>query len=107
MAEEKPSAEHSEGAASLSPTRLERVALRLEGMNLAEYARLFDRPARLMLLNFLAGLARGLGAAVGFAVLSALLVYVLHSAVVTNLPVVGQFLADIVRLVQFNLRVAG
>lgn len=86
--------------------RLASLATSLERMNLAEYAALYERPYRLLFINFLAGLARGLGAAVGFALVSALLVYALQSTLVRHLPLVGDFLADIVRLVQFNLRVA-
>lgn len=86
--------------------RFASLAGNLERMHLAEYAALYERPYRLLFINFLAGLARGLGAALGFAVISALLVYALQSALVRHLPLVGDFLADIVRLVQFNLRVA-
>ncbi len=86
--------------------RLERLAGSLERMHLAEYAALYDRPYRLLFFNFAAGVARGLGTGLGFALVSALLVYVLQSALLRNLPLVGDFLADIVRLVQFNLRVA-
>jgi hypothetical protein len=45
--------------------KVEELAYYLERMRLAEYIQLFNRPWRLMWLNFLAGLARGVGIAVG------------------------------------------
>ncbi|MHB9094685.1 MAG: DUF5665 domain-containing protein [Eubacteriales bacterium] len=77
----------------------------MEKMKLAEYVELLNRPARLFYINFLAGLARGLGMAVGFTILGALLIYSLRQLQVLNLPVIGGLIAEIVRIVQTNLRV--
>lgn len=80
-----------------------RLAAALERMRLAEYIELLERPRRLIALNFIAGLARGLGIAVGFSLLGALVLVLLRRTLMLNLPVVGTFIADLVRIVQSQL----
>lgn len=85
----------------------ERVAALTEAIekaSLAEYIALARRPWRMVWLHFLAGIARGLGMAVGFTILGALVIYALQHVVVGNLPVIGSALADLVRLIQLELR---
>lgn len=83
--------------------QLEKLALMLERMNLADLIALQHNPWRLMWLNFLAGSARGVGLGFGFAILSAGLLYILRGLMMANLPVIGDFIATIVRLVEHNL----
>ena len=74
-------------------------------MKLAEYVDLLNRPWRLFYINFMSGLYRGLGIAVGFTLLSAVILILLQRLVVLNLPGVSSFIAEIVRLVQLQLKV--
>jgi hypothetical protein len=92
------------------PALLQRLAVKvadltmaMEKMDLAEYLALVNRPVRLMYINFIAGIARGFGFAVGFALLGAILVYLLKQIVVLNLPVIGDFIADLVEIVQYQI----
>jgi len=85
--------------------KIEELGTAMEKMKLAEYVELLNRPARLFYLNFFAGIARGLGMAVGFTILGAFIIYTLQRLQVLNLPVIGEFIADIVKIVQNNLRV--
>ena len=83
--------------------KVEELAFYLERMRLAEYIALFSRPWRLMWLNFLAGLARGVGIAIGGTLLAALLFILLNELAILNLPVIGDFIAELVRIVQGQL----
>ncbi len=85
--------------------KIDELGIALEKMKLAEYVELLNRPARLFYINFFAGIARGLGMAVGFTILGALLIYTLQRLQVLNLPVIGGLIAEIVKIVQSNLRV--
>ncbi len=85
--------------------KIEELGVALEKMKLAEYVELLNNPTRLFYLNFFAGIARGLGMAVGFTILGALLLYTLQQLQVLNLPVIGELIAQIVKIVQSNLRV--
>ncbi|HBQ29277.1 membrane protein [Peptococcaceae bacterium SCADC1_2_3] len=83
--------------------QINELALNMEKMKLAEYVNLLENPRRLLYINFIAGVARGLGIAVGFAILGAVIIYVLQRIVALNLPVIGKFIAEIVTIVQTNL----
>lgn len=84
--------------------KIDELGVALEKMKLAEYVELLNRPSRLFYINFFAGIARGLGMAVGFTILGALLIYTLQRLEVLNIPVIGGLIAEIVRIVQLNLR---
>lgn len=79
--------------------KTEELINRMESLRLAEYVEMLHDPKRLWKVNFLAGLARGLGAAVGFTVLGAVVLYLLQRLVLLNLPLIGDFIAELVRLV--------
>ncbi|WP_027718166.1 DUF5665 domain-containing protein [Desulfovirgula thermocuniculi] len=83
--------------------RVRELALNTEKMKLAEYVELLERPWRLLYINFLAGLARGVGMMIGFALLGAVIIIVLQRLVMLNLPLIGSFIAEIVSIVQKRL----
>jgi len=84
--------------------RIEGLAYAMEKMKLAEYVDLLDHPRRLLWINFISGVARGFGIAVGFSVLTALAVMLVRELNLINLPLIGRFVAEIVRFVQSDLR---
>ncbi|MBC7076391.1 MAG: hypothetical protein H5T98_10080 [Syntrophomonadaceae bacterium] len=84
-------------------TRVDRLADSMEKMRLAEYVEMIDRPRRLLYINFLLGVARGFGMAIGFTVLAALVIYLLQKLIMFNMPIIGDFIADIVKIVQEQL----
>lgn len=79
--------------------KTEELISRMEKLHLAEYVEVLQNPRRLWRLNFFAGIARGLGMAVGFTILGAIALYLLQKLVTLNLPLIGDFIADIVRIV--------
>lgn len=83
--------------------RLEHVAQRMEQMHLERYLRYVHNWKRRLLMDFLGGIARGVGFSVGFTVLGALLLYILRNIALANLPVIGEFLAELVRIVEQKL----
>ena len=58
---------------------------------------------RRLFLDLVGGVARGVGFSIGFTVLGALLLYVLQHIALANLPIIGKFLAELVRIVESNL----
>jgi hypothetical protein len=83
--------------------KIERLSVAMEKMRLAEYVYLLEHPWRLMYINLIAGIARGVGIAIGFTILGAVLVYVLRNLVAANLPGIGRFIAEVVRMVELHL----
>jgi hypothetical protein len=80
--------------------RVARLLQEIDKFNIAEYMELLNSPRRFFWVNFLGGVARGLGAALGATVFAAIVIFILQRIVVLNLPVIGDFIAEIVRIVQ-------
>ena len=87
----------------LMAKRMEEHLRVLEQLQLTEYLRYVQDTRRLMRTQFVSGLFRGMGMAVGFTLLGAVLVVVLQALAQRNLPVIGDFLAQIVAIVQSRL----
>ncbi len=75
------------------------LARQMEKFNYNEYANYLSSPSRFIFVNFLGGLIRGFGIALGATIMAALALYILQRIVVLNLPVIGDFLAELVRIV--------
>ena len=89
--------------ASLAARQMDRWLASMERLRLAEYVRYVDDRKRLFWSSFVGGMARGVGMAVGFTILGAVLVLILQDLAKHNLPVIGDFLAQIVSVVQKRL----
>lgn len=83
---------------------LEEFSLRLEKASVAEYVEFWRNPKRVFLANLLAGLARGVGTAIGLTVVGAAVVYFLGRLAALNLPLIGEFIAELTRIVRYELR---
>ncbi|USB34518.1 DUF5665 domain-containing protein [Paenibacillus sp. YPG26] len=75
----------------------------LEKSRIMEYTQLMVRPWKLIWLNLLSGASRGVGIAIGFTFFAATIIYFLQALGALNLPIVGDYIADIVRIVQRQL----
>ncbi|KHO62726.1 membrane protein [Thermoanaerobacter sp. YS13] len=83
--------------------QLDQMSEMMEKMKIADYVELMQSPYRLLWLNFIGGVARGFGIAVGFTILGAIVLYILQKLVVLNLPLIGSIIADIVKIVNQKL----
>ncbi len=86
--------------------KLEQISINMEKFKLVDYVYYLEHPKK-MFANLLGGLARGFGAAIGFTLLGAVAIYILQALVKWNLPLIGQFITDIVNIVQDNLKRSG
>lgn len=84
-------------------SRVEKISLMLEKAKIGDYVTMMTKPKAMLLNNFIAGLARGFGMAIGFTILGALVLYLLRQAVLLNIPIIGSFISEIVKIVQDNL----
>jgi len=83
--------------------KVEKLSVAMEKIKIAEYVEYLNNTWRMLYTNFIAGIARGLGMAVGFTILGALLIYLLRQIVLLNLPLIGDLIAEIVQLVNDSL----
>lgn len=83
--------------------KMDKISIQLENVKLTEYVDLMKDKKKLLWNNFVAGLARGFGMAVGFTILGGFIIYFLRYLVLLNLPFIGNFISELVRIVQNNL----
>lgn len=83
--------------------KLDQISQEMEKFNIAEYIALLNKPKRYLFINFMGGIARGLGIAIGATLLAAAVIYFMQRLVMLNLPLIGDFIADLVRIVTQQL----
>ena len=91
-------------SANVIVRQIDRWLSAMERLRLADYVRYVDDRKRLFWTSVWAGVARGVGMAVGFSILGALLVWILQDLAKRNLPLIGELLANIVSIVQKRLQ---
>ena len=80
--------------------KLDEHLMQLEKLRLPEYIRYIEDKRRFFLTQLAGGMVRGLGTAIGFTLLGAMLVWLLQGLAQRNLPVIGEFLQQILNLVE-------
>ncbi len=83
--------------------RADRLLRALERMRLEEYVAYVTDRRRMALNSLLWGVCRGLGFTLGFSVLSALLAVLLRGVVTDNIPLIGGFLAEVIRAIEARM----
>ncbi len=81
------------------------IGIQLDRANIAAYVYLLNKPKRLIILNLISGIARGIGIAIGFTLFAATIIYFLQKLGALNLPIIGDYIAEIVKIVQAQLHV--
>lgn len=75
----------------------------LERVRFQEYMDHLNDPKRMLYKNFINGVSRGLGMAVGFTVLGAILIQLLTALANNNIPVISKIIAEIIKTVEHYL----
>jgi len=83
--------------------KLREIAANLERAQINDYVQLMNRPWKIIRTNMLAGIARGVGIAIGVTVFTSTIVYLLQQLGALDLPIIGKYIAEIVRVVQYQL----
>lgn len=89
---------------TLVKEQLQKLVNHLESLRIAQYVELLEKPSRLIITNFVAGLARGLGIAIGATLIFALMLDMLRRLIMLNIPGIGSFISEIVRIVETNTK---
>lgn len=72
----------------------------LQEGNFIELGYLLGDKKELIKRNLLAGIFRGVGIGIGVTIITAILVIVMQKIVALNIPVIGEYIADIVEIVE-------
>ena len=79
---------------------IEKVATYLERSRLNDYVNLVDNKFRWFWVNLTGGIFRGIGLAIGFSLLGAVVFLILQQVVTLNLPVISDFIAQLLYLIE-------
>ena len=71
---------------------------RLDNAGLAEYVRLSQKTGKILWLNFLSGIARGLGFSIGASLVLAVLYKILARIISMNIPYLTELLQQIMNM---------
>lgn len=81
---------------------LEKLIIIVERSRIRDYMYLTDSKRRLFIINFIAGLGKGFGQAIGFTILAAIVISILVSWV--DVPIIGKYIAQVLNYVQQYLK---
>ncbi|HRY13368.1 MAG TPA: DUF5665 domain-containing protein [Syntrophomonadaceae bacterium] len=98
--DEKPETKSDRGLLEDISAKLDDLSVAMEKTGITEYVDMVHNPRRLLFVNFWIGVVRGFGMAIGFTLLAALVIYLLQRLVVINMPLIGDFIAEIIEIVQ-------
>ena len=72
----------------------------LQKSNIQELSYIIEDRKELIKRNLIAGIARGVGIGIGITIITAILIYILQKLVKLNIPVIGEYITDIINIVQ-------
>lgn len=72
----------------------------LQEGNFVELSYLIGNKKEMFIRNFFAGIGRGIGIGIGVTLITAILIMILQKIVTLNIPIIGEYIADIVEIVQ-------
>lgn len=81
-------------------SKIDRLSEILEKSNLEDFSYIIGNKKQIIFRNFLAGIFRGVGIGIGITVITAILVIILNHLVALNIPVIGEYISDIVDIVE-------
>ncbi len=87
-------------APAVTVKELEQLVIRLENCGLTEYLKVSGNKRKVLLLNFMSGIARGLGFTVGTAMVLAIVYKVIATIVSMNIPYLTELLTDFVEFIK-------
>lgn len=79
---------------------LEKINKKLEATKINEYVDLMGSTKKLLWKNFISGISKGIGSAIGFSILGAIVLLILRKVVLLNIPLIGRYLKDILEIVE-------
>jgi hypothetical protein len=83
--------------------KLDDINEKLDKSNIVEISYILGNKKEIIKRNLLAGVFRGIGIGIGITIISAMIIYFLQRLIRLNIPVIGDYIGDIVSIVQKNL----
>lgn len=83
--------------------KIDNINEKIDKSRIAEISYIIGNKKEIIKRNLLAGISRGIGIGIGITLISSAIVYLLQKIIKLNIPVLGEYIADIVAIVKGNL----
>lgn len=80
--------------------KIDEINIAMTKNHLLDLSELLGNRKQLFFRNLWSGIAKGIGIGIGVTVITAILVILLQKIVTLNIPVIGEYIADIVDIVE-------
>ena len=80
--------------------KIEHLTNTIEESNLKDFAYIIGNKKEIIFRNFMAGISRGVGIGIGITIITAILILFLRHLVTLNIPIIGEYISDIVEIVE-------
>lgn len=80
--------------------KIDKIIKTLEKANIVEISYILGNKKEILKRNLIAGIARGVGIGIGITIITAIIIYLLRKLIMLNIPVIGDYIADIVEIVE-------
>ncbi len=81
-------------------SQLEKVAMHIERMRLGDYVEMMGRPGRIIWMNLLGGIAKGVGLTIGATLVIAILFKLLSALIAMKIPYLTDMLQEVVQIIK-------
>lgn len=80
--------------------KIDKLIKTLEKANILEISYILGNKKEILKRNLIAGIARGVGIGIGITIITAIIIILLRKLIMLNIPVIGDYIADIVEIVE-------
>ena len=80
--------------------KIDKINNILEKSNIIELSYVVGSKKEIFKRNLIAGIARGVGIGIGVTIVTAIIIFLLRKIIMLNIPVIGDYIADIVEIVE-------
>lgn len=79
---------------------IEKLSRTLQECNISDLTYILGSKKEIIKRNLIAGIFRGVGIGIGVTIITAILIILLKNIVTLNIPIIGEYIADIVEIVE-------
>lgn len=79
---------------------IEKLNAMFEKLQIEDIQYILGNKKQMWFKNFFAGIARGVGIGIGVTIVTAIVVIILQKLVLLNIPVIGDYVADIIDILE-------
>jgi len=81
---------------------IEKLIEIMQKSQIREISMFLGSKKRMFFSNFFAGIFRGIGFSIGFTIITAIVIIILQKIVLLNIPVIGEYLNDIIQILEMS-----